>query len=226
MARGKQRHVLHQERWEEPGAEYARPSSSAGARAARTEPASAGGIATAAQPRAVAKGQDLGGQLPGRDADETPASGGRPVKRYIPYSLGSQDCVGQNLARHSMPASLAMLFSHFTFQLAAEACHNGLCIGLPRGSCPALPPCVCMEHCHSASCYAFTVRKCLTEHQRCQAQMGGAEGMSAAEDIGRLAYTRHPAHGLCTFWRPRLDLSGMKALHPGRGLLMRCIPRV
>ena len=59
-----------------------------------------------------------------------------------------------------------------------------------------------------------------------EVQMGGVEGVSAAEDIGRLTYTRHPAHGLCTFWRPRLDLSGMKALHPGRGLLMHCLPRV
>ncbi|KAK9832528.1 hypothetical protein WJX81_006054 [Elliptochloris bilobata] len=86
------------------------------------------------------------------------------------------DCVGQNLARHSMPAALAMLFSHFTFRLADE--------------------------------------------------MGGVEGMTASEDIGRLAFARRPAHGLCTFWRPRLDLSGMKALHPGRGLLMHCTPRV
>ena len=57
-------------------------------------------------------------------------------------------------------------------------------------------------------------------------QMGGVDGVCAAEDIGRLSFTRRPAHGLCTFWRPRLDLSGMKALHPGRGLLMHCMPRV
>lgn len=56
--------------------------------------------------------------------------------------------------------------------------------------------------------------------------MGGVDGVCAAEDIGRLSFTRRPAHGLCTFWRPRLDLSGMKALHPGRGLLMYCTPRV
>ena len=220
--------MLHQERWEESGAEYARPSSSAGARAARTEPASAGGMATAAQPQAVADARDLGGQLPGRpagDANETPASGGRPVKRYIPYSLGSQDCVGQNLARHSMPASLAMLFSHFTFQLAAEACHMALCVGLP-GTCPALPPCICMEHVTRQRAMPSQPATVSQSTNPAVTQMGGVEGMSASEDIGRLAYTRHPAHGLCTFWRPRLDLSGMKALHPGRGLLMRCIPRV
>ena len=141
------RHVLAQERWEEPGAEYVRPSSKAGARAVRTEAASSGGIAAAAQPRAVAHAQDPGGQLPGRpagDADEAPAGGGRPVKRYMPYSLGSQDCVGQNLARHSMPAALGMLFSHFTFQLAAEARHYG--------------PVGCQElalHCHPA--FAWSV---------------------------------------------------------------------
>ena len=56
--------------------------------------------------------------------------------------------------------------------------------------------------------------------------MGGVDGVCAAEDIGRLSFTRRPAHGLCTFWRPRLDLSGMKALHPGRGLLMHCTPRI
>jgi len=58
------------------------------------------------------------------------------------------------------------------------------------------------------------------------AQMGGKEGVSLAEDCGRLGFTRRPAHGLSTTWRPRLDLTGMKALHPGRGLLMHCTPRV
>ncbi len=51
------------------------------------------------------------------------AAGERAAKRYVPYSMGSQDCVGQNLARHSMPAALAMLFAHFTFRLADEARH-------------------------------------------------------------------------------------------------------
>lgn len=140
--------MLQQERWEEPGAEYARPSGKAGARAVRNDSVSAGGIAKAGQPGMVAIAENVGCQLSGRpagDADETPASGGRPVKRYIPYSLGSQDCVGQNLARHSMPAALAMLFSHFTFRLAAEARRSGLCRGLPW-TCPALPSCACMEH--------------------------------------------------------------------------------
>ena len=174
MAGGKQRHVLQQERWEEPGAEYAWPSSKGGACAARTESASAGGIATAAQPRAVADAQDLGCQLPGRPAggaDGTPASGGRPVKRYIPYSLGSQDCVGQNLARHSMPAALAMLFSHFTFHLAAEACHDG-----PVNGAATNLPCTATLRlyiaCHLAARCALTTRKCLTEHQRCQSADG------------------------------------------------------
>lgn len=171
-----ERHVLQQERWEEPGAEYMRPSSKGGTHAVRTEPASAGGTATAAQPRAVANGQDLGGgQLPGSEADETPASGGRLVKRYIPYSLGSQDCVGQNLARHSMPASLAMLFSHFTFQLAAEACHSG-----PVCRAARKLPCTATLHlhgaCYSRARYAFTTRECLREHQRCESADGRGQG--------------------------------------------------
>ena len=49
------------------------------------------------------------------DPAAKPAAGERAAKRYIPYSMGSQDCVGQNLARHSMPAALAILLAHFTF---------------------------------------------------------------------------------------------------------------
>lgn len=94
------------------------------------------------------------------------------------------------------------------------------------GTCPALPHCVCMARVTEQRAVPSQPANVSQSTDAAKAQMGGVEGMSAAEDIGRLAYTRHPAHGLCTFWRPRLDLSGMKALHPGRGLLMRCIPRV
>ena len=91
---------------------------------------------------------------------------------------------------------------------------------------PASPPCICMAHVAQQRILLWKPANVSESITAAKAQMGGVEGMSAAEDIGRLAYTRHPAHGLCTFWRPRLDLSGMKALHPGRGLLMHCLPRV
>ena len=148
MTPGKQGLLLQQERWEEPGAEYARPVSKSTARALRINAGSAG-IATAGQHQVMAGAEAVGCQLSGRPADaadEKPASGGRPVKRYIPYSLGSQDCVGQNLARHSVPAALAMLFSHFSFRLAAEARHSGLCLRAVAEFALHQPPCVCMEH--------------------------------------------------------------------------------
>lgn len=43
--------------------------------------------------------------------------GGRVVKRFIPFSEGSRDCVGQSLARLNLTTTLAQLFGSFSFRL-------------------------------------------------------------------------------------------------------------
>ena len=43
--------------------------------------------------------------------------GGRVVKRFIPFSEGSRDCVGQSLARLNLTTTLAQLFGCFSFRL-------------------------------------------------------------------------------------------------------------
>ncbi|KAK9846641.1 hypothetical protein WJX81_008242 [Elliptochloris bilobata] len=42
------------------------------------------------------------------------------AKRFMPFSLGSRDCVGQSLARMNFTATVAMLLSEFSFRLADE----------------------------------------------------------------------------------------------------------
>ena len=46
--------------------------------------------------------------------------GGRKPQRFIPFSQGSRDCVGQTLARLNLATTLAQLFGNFSFRLAAE----------------------------------------------------------------------------------------------------------
>ena len=69
------------------------------------------------------------------DAKDAALVGGRKPQRFIPFSQGNRDCVGQTLARLNLATTLAQLFGNFSFALAAEvgrAVH--LCtLGLERG---------------------------------------------------------------------------------------------
>ena len=42
------------------------------------------------------------------------------VKRFLPFSAGMRDCVGQNLARMNYTTTVAMLIARFKFKLAPE----------------------------------------------------------------------------------------------------------
>lgn len=84
-----------QERWEEPGAEHA------------LERTTASTANTAAVAITAPSAKDAAGQ-PGR------------VKRFLPFSTGTRDCVGQSLARMNYTTTVAMLLAHFKFQLAPE----------------------------------------------------------------------------------------------------------
>lgn len=69
------------------------------------------------------------------DAKGVPEVAGRKPQRFIPFSLGARDCVGQTLARLNLSTTLAQLYGSFTFQLAAEVrCP-------PASSRTALPVC-------------------------------------------------------------------------------------
>jgi len=54
------------------------------------------------------------------DAMHAPVVGGRTVKRFVPFSEGVRDCVGQNLARLNLTTTLAQLYGSFSFRLAEE----------------------------------------------------------------------------------------------------------
>lgn len=46
--------------------------------------------------------------------------------RYTPFGDGIRMCVGQSLAKMELIASLAVLFSRFSFRLADEVNYEGL----------------------------------------------------------------------------------------------------
>ncbi len=49
-------------------------------------------------------------------------------KRYFPFAEGPRNCVGQNLAKVSLTATVATLMQHFSFRLADEVSHvHSLC---------------------------------------------------------------------------------------------------
>ena len=65
----------------------------------------------------------------GAAGKQSPASGTAEAvraKRFLPFSLGARDCVGQSLARMNFTATVAMLLSEFSFRLADEV--SGACM--------------------------------------------------------------------------------------------------
>jgi cytochrome P450 len=44
----------------------------------------------------------------------------RRAKRFMPFSLGLRDCIGQNLARINYQTTVPMLLANFKFKLADE----------------------------------------------------------------------------------------------------------
>ena len=45
---------------------------------------------------------------------------GKRPRRFLPFSAGARDCVGQSLAKMNYTATLALLLSAFSFRLAEE----------------------------------------------------------------------------------------------------------
>ena len=60
-----------------------------------------------------------GGEGGGDDDDEA-AAAGEAARRFLPFSLGARDCVGQALARTALVAELATLLGRFSFEVDRE----------------------------------------------------------------------------------------------------------
>ena len=54
------------------------------------------------------------------DAKGAPQVNGRTPVRFMPFSMGGRDCVGQTLAKLNLATTLAQLYGTFTFKLADE----------------------------------------------------------------------------------------------------------
>jgi hypothetical protein len=78
-------------------------------------------------------------QAGAEDLPGAPLVNERAPQRFMPFSLGPRDCVGQTLARLNLATTLAQLYGSFTFRLAAEVCAPSLqpCTRyLPTYPCP------------------------------------------------------------------------------------------
>ncbi|KAK9827618.1 hypothetical protein WJX81_006830 [Elliptochloris bilobata] len=56
----------------------------------------------------------------GNEIEEAELGGRRRAKRYFPFAEGQRHCVGMSLANITLPATLAVLLSRFSFKLADE----------------------------------------------------------------------------------------------------------
>lgn len=57
----------------------------------------------------------------------TPSEGEARAKRFLPFSAGTRDCVGQSLARMNYTTTVAMLLAHFEFKLTPEVSSDMQC---------------------------------------------------------------------------------------------------
>lgn len=56
----------------------------------------------------------------GQDKKGDAASSNNGTRRFLPFSMGPRQCIGQSLARMMHDVGIAMLVSHFHFQLAPK----------------------------------------------------------------------------------------------------------
>jgi len=78
------------------------------------------------------------------DAKGVQKVNGRQPPRFMPFTQGPRDCVGQTLARLNLSTTLAQLFGSFSFRLAEEVCSH-LSDWMKR---PALHPSGAHRACH------------------------------------------------------------------------------
>lgn len=68
-----------------------------------------------------------------QEVDDIGADASKRGKRFFPFSDGPRNCVGQSLAKMSMAATMAQLYSNFSFKLAEEV--NAMAVSTARSLC-------------------------------------------------------------------------------------------
>lgn len=78
----------------------------------------------------------------------------RGPKRFLPFLEGPRDCVGQSLAKVTVPATVAVLLSRFSFTMQEGFDHDGIdCNGVSLRPKQGLP-----MHCIPRTCPAKAER--------------------------------------------------------------------
>jgi Cytochrome P450 len=115
------------------------------------------------------------------------------VKRFLPFSDGRRDCVGQALAKVSYTSTLARLLARFTFKLAPEVSAQG------PGQPVLMTTSKCMFFCLLTD--EFPILASTTSLAMGVLQMGGPEGVRASE---LMSMTLQPGRGLLMHCIPRV----------------------
>ncbi len=69
------------------------------------------------------------------------------VKRFVPFSEGRRDCVGQHLARMNYTSTLARLLGNFHFELAPEVSpRSAIVLRMPMRRCRPRKRCIDVQH--------------------------------------------------------------------------------
>ena len=107
------------------------------------------------------------------------------MKRFLPFSSGTRDCVGQSLARMNYTATVAMLMAHFRFELADKV-RSSCCLFAVKASLARA-----MLRCPMTTNLAIVLL----------VQMGGKEGVLEKQSIA--LSTLQPEGGLWMHCIPR-----------------------
>ena len=121
-------------------------------------------------------------------------AGGRP-KRFIPFSDGRRDCIGQALAKMNYTAVLAMLLGRYHFELAPEVLFSPFMASL--APLVAFTPRLTLTSLSLTLTQTFRLDTLiiglLPQKYHAVAQVGGVDGVLKAE---HMAMTLQPGDGL------------------------------
>ena len=132
------------------------------------------------------------------------------VRRFMPFSVGPRDCIGQNLAKVNYQTTVPMLLSNFSFKLAEKVPNCPLCCSGPA----SLPLRQGGRHWPPA-CPSSCLKPRLSQERAgllgsIQAMgLKGLQGIMAAKAFGVMPLLCTLDHGLNWLWLHRLSCTSI-----------------